>query len=213
MMMMNLGRAFLIKLLTVCSVVLLLMGCGEASPSAVTPSPMATAIAPTTSSVEENTVSSETDTGYPAADNRLPPGYVAPESTIEGLSPTVPDPDVILPETDSNTAAIGGVLAREITDQGYVPVQPRALILGRIIENDRGEQALISVSENAQRAELFATGVFLFSQVPPGDYGLVIDLGFTEFPLTDENGDQILLSIEGGTAVDLGQIIVRIPED
>jgi hypothetical protein len=105
------------------------------------------------------------------------------------------------------------VLAREITGEGYVPVQPRQVILGRIIENDVGEQALISVAENAQRAQLFATGIFLFNQVPPGSYAVVIDLGFTQFPLLDENGQQILLEIEGGTTIDLGQILVELPEE
>jgi hypothetical protein len=204
-----------VKLLVIFLLVFLTIGCGNAEKTATpTPAPVNT-VAATAPATEEEPSVSETDDAYPGVDNQQQQtaGYIAPQPTIEGLSPTIPDPEIIFPDTDPDTGVIGGVLAREITDQGYVPVQPHALILGRIIENSKGEQALISVAENAQQAELFATGIFLFRLVPPGDYGLVIDLGFTAFPLLDEDGQQILLKIEGGTIIDLGQIVVDLPED
>ena len=204
------------KLLIVCLLFFFAIGCGNASPTSTPPSPTNTDA--TTPEATQATTNSEptSDTGYPGTNNQpQTSGYLSPEESIvvEGVSPNIPDPEIIFPENNPNAGVVGGVLAREITDQGYVPVQPRELILGKIVENNLGEQVLISVAADSQRAQLFATGIFLFSDIPPGDYGIVIDLGFTQFPLLNENGEQILLTIEGGKTIDLGQILVEIPED
>lgn len=137
--------------------------------------------------------------------------YPGSSSGPVGL-PEPPDPERAIPNPDSNTAAIGGVLIREVGENGYLPVVPQALYLGKVLLNSAGEQALISQGSDSPQAQLFQTGVFIFSDVPPGTYGLVIDLGFSQFPLTDESGVDLLIDVEGGKAYDLGQVMVALPE-
>lgn len=216
------------KVIAVCNAValtlliLLLAACGAAS----NPTPQAIPVTIESAPASTSTGSSAPDTpsqtqqvvpssAYPGA---AYPGAVAGEATAYpgnssgsvGL-PEPPNPERTLPNPGSNTAAIGGVLIREVNDNSFLPVVPQALYLGEVLLNSAGEQALISQGTDSPQAQLFQTGVFVFNNVPPGTYALVIDVGFAQFPIKDENGAELLIDVEGGKAYDLGQVMVRLP--
>lgn len=189
----------------------LLSACGPSSDeTAETPQAEANVpvVVDSESREEATAVPADTTAGYPDPQTQaaLPdPGYPAP--TIEGLQPEPPNPEVNLPEAGSETAVVGGILIREITDQGFVPLIPRELILGEIVSVDTGDPAYVRTNADSLRAELFPTGIFIFRNVPPGEYGLVMDLGFSQFLI-----EGYTLTVEAGQVLDLGQVITTTPE-
>jgi hypothetical protein len=150
------------------------------------------------------------DSGYPgpsAPDNAYP-GQVQPMP--EGALSELPDPERSIPSPGSDTGSIGGFLIR-IEGDGFIPVTPRNLYLGRVLLDDQGRESVISRSSQSHRAELLSTGVFIFNNVTPGTYGLVVDIGMTEFPVLDENQQPLLLEVQAGQAIDLGAVTVELP--
>lgn len=137
--------------------------------------------------------------------------YPGPAPTMEGLQSEPPNPDLDLPDTNETTGVVGGVLIREITGQGYAPLIPQKLSLGEIVVSDSGGPALVRTRGDSPQAELFPTGIFIFRNVPPGEYGLVIDLGFTEFLVEQPDGGPLTFSLEAGQALDIGQVITQSP--
>lgn len=202
---------------------LLMAGCGAANTPTPEVIPVTVESAPATTG--ENTQNNPSQnletpptTDYPAPASGYPepsvveaPSYPGANSEPEGLTEP-PNPERNIPSPGSNTGAVGGVLIHQMGENSFEPVVPRALYLGEVLRNSAGEQALISQGSDSPQAQLFQTGVFIFSDVAPGTYGLIIDLGFAQFPLTDESGLELLIDVEGGQAYDLGQIMVRLSE-
>jgi hypothetical protein len=175
----------------------------------------------TTPSIEEKVVlgdaypASETPTmAYPGpgTTEEPPSGYPAPVNpTLPDFQPEPPDPVRDLPEPSGQAGVVGGVLIYEEPGVGYVPLQPVELILGELLYTDTGEAAYIRKGGGSPRAEFLPTGVFIFSTVPPGEYGLIVDMGYTELQVLDQGGAPTIYTIESGEALDLGQVIVELP--
>lgn len=157
--------------------------------------------------------------GYPeiAAEEAYPGSSSAgqtaayPGATSEEVFTTPPNPELELPAAQENNGVIGGVLIRQITDEGFIPFDPYELILAEIVENVEGQAAFITYNEQSKRAQTFPTGIFIFQEVPPGTYGLVVNMAVAEFPVRDADGKQIFITVEQGQAIDMGQVIVQMP--
>ena len=139
------------------------------------------------------------------------PAYPGSPALPDDISAEPPNPKRNLPAPVAGAGTIGGVLVREVTEGGFTPVTPLNLYLGNVLEDSKGRQALLAWSENSPKATLLPTGIFIFNNVAPGTYGLVIDLGFSQFPLTSQDGSDLLITVEAGQALDLGQIFVTLP--
>ena len=147
------------------------------------------------------------DEPYPGAGATLkpPPTAPYPGPTIEGLQAEPPNTERNLPAADSETGIVGGILIREIVGEGFIPFSPQKLILGEIITLDTGEPAYVGASGESPIAELLPTGIFIFRNVTPGDYNLVVDIGITQFLVGDT------FTVEAGQVIDLGQVIIELP--
>lgn len=148
--------------------------------------------------------------GYPAPEGGLS-AYPVPLDSSEEFLTEPPDPERELPVAPGDKGALAGVLVQEVVDKGFIPLNPRDLILAEVVLNSNGEMALLSYGEDSIRAEIFPTGVFVFRDVPPGNYGLVVDLVVSTFPVKNSEGVELTFVVEAGKAVDLGQIIVQLP--
>ena len=78
--------------------------------------------------------------------------------------------------------------------------------------NDLGEPSLLRYNNSSPHAQLLAGGIFLFQNVPPGSYAVIIDVGFTEFALQGEDGFDIILEVEAGKSINMGQVFVELPD-
>ena len=205
----------MLLLLSISIMLLLLVSCGNSDTNTpVVPTVTMMPTAPNGENPAESAVDNpDTQAGYPDPSTSASIDNAYPIQPPDNLLSEPPDPERDIPEPAADLGAVGGVLAREITDRGFIPVSPKALYLGEVIKSDQGREAFISVEDTSSpQAELFPTGVFVFNNVPPGKYGLVIDLGFAQFPVTNPEGGQMFIEVEAGKAVDLGQIMVTLPE-
>jgi hypothetical protein len=190
------GKALLILLLLA-----LVTACGPQEPA--TPEVQETA--------ESEADGAETpDNGYPGVTEE-DTGYPGPAQPQEELSDTPPNPERELPAAEPDTGVIGGVLVWEVTENGFAPLTPVSFRLAEIVRDESGEPMMLRDSELSPQAQIFPTGVFVFQAVPPGTYGLVVDVGYAKFPVTDESGEPRLIDIAAGEALDLGQIITTLP--
>lgn len=152
------------------------------------------------------------ESGYPGVGiaGSADPGY--PGASIpEDALPEPPNPERDIPAPGTDAGAVGGVLIREVSGAGFLPVTPLALYLGEVLTDSQGRQALIAQGDDSPQAQLLPTGVFIFNNVQPGTYGLVIDIGVSQFPITGEDGLPLLIEVEADKAIDLGQVFVELP--
>jgi hypothetical protein len=185
---------------------ILLIGC-QTEGVTVEPPEITVAISPTNQPSEDGAYPS------PLTTATLPQGY--PESDASQNNGNYlaepPNPERQLPEASAESAVIGGVLLQEEPGLGYIPLIPLKFLLGKVLFTDSGEPAYIRTGGDSSSAELFDTGIFVFHAVEPGEYGLVVDLGFTQFPILNEDGTPRTINVTSGQVLDLGQVITQIP--
>lgn len=140
-----------------------------------------------------------------------PAAYPDAASPQEEILPAPPDPARDLPPASADSGVIGGALIRELSEEGFMPLDPHELILASIVTNDAGTPMFLRHDEDALRAETFPTGVFVFHDVPPGRYGLIVGIGITQFPVRTPDGAELLVDVTPGAVIDLGQVIVQFP--
>lgn len=191
----------------------ILTACNNSNTPQATPSPS------DSSDSGQPAVTTESNTsGYPApgSEAAYPGGTAAevadyPGAAGEEIFAEPPNPERELPAAQGNNGVVGGVLIREVTAEGFIPFDPYQLILAEIATNAEGQPAFITYNDQSKRAETFPTGVFVFQEVPPGTYALVVNMAVAEFPVEDEAGNQMMITVEPGQALDLGQVIVKMP--
>ncbi len=146
---------------------------------------------------------------YPEPEVESAADYPAPS---EQGSAELPDPERNVEVANQETGAVGGVLVRELDNGGYQSVVPIDLFLAEMVLDSNGQPMFVGKTDASPSANLFDTGVFVFQNVVPDTYGLIIDLGFSQFPINDENGEIRLVEVVSGEAIDLGQVFVELPE-
>jgi hypothetical protein len=213
---MKIRTATIFKLLLCCSFLLVgILACSSNDIPVIitdgdTPTESDTSQQPTDSSLTD-----EQSYPGPAADAATSayPGDETRPNTVLGQEVLVdpPDPDRSLPAAAGESSVIGGVLIREIQGEGFLPLNPHELILANIVTNTDGEPMLISYNDQSVRAETFSTGIFVFNNVPPGTYALIVNLAVMEFPVRDADGTELFITVEPGSTIDLGQVFTKFP--
>jgi hypothetical protein len=178
------------------------------------PTPTTAATAATAAPAPSSTATGQE--AYPGPGMATPtsqrdPSYPGPSQGPEGLVTAPPNPDREMPEAAGELGAVGGVLIQELVGQGFIPMDPFEFVLAEVVLDSNGNPTLIGFDDNAPRAETFPTGVFLFTDVPPGTYGLVVNIAVTQFAIKNPDGTVMLVTVEPGQAIDLGQVITQGP--
>ena len=133
-------------------------------------------------------------------------GYPVDESTSQNHG--LPE-DLEIPAPSEGTAVIHGVLI-SLSDENSPYIAP-ALYLGTLLSANNGEGPYlgsISVDEDPLGQQA-TNGKFLFTDVPPGNYGLFIWTPVNAFIIKDEKTTEpIIMEIAAGETIDLGTIYV-----
>lgn len=119
---------------------------------------------------------------------------------------------VFLPTPSLPTiATVGGRLVR--THNGIIePIAETNIMLAPVIYSADGTPVLAAVDkETALMATTDKNGAFVFVDIPPGTYGIVIITPVGLFLLQEKNGNDFLFEVRGGTVLDLGEIQTRLP--
>ena len=88
------------------------------------------------------------------------------------------------------------------------PVANVKLALGEILLDDNGEERMVGYdASTAPTTTTDTDGQFIFRDIPPGRYGLILDIVMSSFLLFDESsGEAMLIDILADEVVDLGNL-------
>lgn len=131
-------------------------------------------------------------------------GYPIDDSTSQ--EHTIPD-DLDIPAPSEGTAVVHGELISLSAENS--PYIAPALYLGTILTSESGTfLGSISVDEDPEGLQA-SNGKFVFTDVPPGNYGLFIWTPVNAFIIKDEKTTEpIILEVTAGETYDLGTIYV-----
>lgn len=134
-------------------------------------------------------------------------GYPAPDVTPYVL--VFPD-HIIIPTLTNDT---GIILGRMVTKNGSNnPYLATAIYLGEVIEPDNPMYPpLISLDDEVNpMATQDKAGNFIFENIKPGNYGLIIWSPFSQTLIEDPNrvGFPLLIEVKEGELVDIGTVII-----
>jgi hypothetical protein len=105
-----------------------------------------------------------------------------------------------------DTGAVSGFLLR-----GDPPgaVQLGLLYLGEVALDSEGTPIMASVDKQvAPKTAAGPSGQFLFTNVPPGQYALVLDLISSSVVLRNPlSGEDLLIDVVAGQVTDLGRLV------
>jgi len=137
------------------------------------------------------------DSGYPAEETRVEEENILPDVL------TIPTPS-------ADSGVVSGKLLGKTDDQPYIAP---GLYLGKLIrsnQEDSDTPPLIGISTGSDPKAIQANdGTFVFTDVPPGEYVLIIWAPMSIVPITDpETQSELIVTIEAGDAVDLGTVYV-----
>lgn len=151
------------------------------------------------------------DEGYPSTGTPIPvnndPGYPAPES--ENYSSEYPDEITIPPLKNELGIVTGRLVANSDRTDPYLAT---SIYLGKAIEaNLTDYPPLISLDTTSDPLAVQAkNGDFIFSDVEPGIYGLIIWSPFSQTVIQnpDKDGFPLLVEVMPGKIKNLGVIVL-----
>jgi hypothetical protein len=201
---MNIQRLFSL-LASICAIIVISSACTETSPEA----PGATSTPETTDTAAEP----YPDPGAAAADTSI-------EEAYPGAGPSAPEPQptvvFVIPTPTSQGGVIHGTMHDFTTGEAFDPVSARGInvYLAEIITSERGlsEFATLDTS-TAPTSGLDSEGAFVFSDVEPGRYAIVIDTPVAQrmTQVAPDTEEDVLVTVESGEAVDVGTVYAQFP--
>lgn len=133
----------------------------------------------------------------------------SPVPTVEMVS-ILPTPFVFDSEdlkTTVATGAVTGVLLLQ-TETGVQPVTDMKMALGEALVDDKGAEHFVSYDSHlAPVSYTDSNGRFVFEEIKPGRYGLVLDLVVNQYLLHEADSSYTLLfEVVAGEVIDLGRL-------
>jgi hypothetical protein len=185
--------------------VLLLVACSDEQPT-TTEEIGPTATTAVAQQAPTQAAASGTEQAYPAQQEQPTSPYPEPPSTGEALAGTIED----VPEPSSDSlGTVTGIVVIEAEDDS--PVQEALLYLGRIIMLDSGQPGMSALNkQTAPHTQTNMAGQFIFSDIEPGNYTLILDRITDSFVLNQPGGGDLIIPVEAGQITDLGEL--RYPE-
>lgn len=194
-----------LTIITLAALLVLATACNEPAGSPTPTPPQAAteqASSDATSPGEESAYPPPAVNGYPAPGAPSDSSYPPPEE----VGPTASAVLEVVPEPSSNeVGTVTGILILE-TDQP-VPVSEELLYLGSVVQLDDGRPGMSSLDKStAPKTGTNQVGQFIFENVPAGQYTLILDLITTSFLLNTPEGGDLIITVQGGEIVDLGEL-------
>jgi hypothetical protein len=115
------------------------------------------------------------------------------------------DVQTSMPTPSDEQAVITGVLLQGTSE--LKPVVNAILYLADIINSSDGIKAAASFDrQSSPNTQTDKNGRFVFTEVEPGEYALVLDRIYNSFLLQDPDGGDFLFTAEAGEVLDLGDL-------
>lgn len=125
----------------------------------------------------------------------------------ESVLPTPVVYDVSSLKTTAETGALTGVLLLK-TQDGVEPVTDIKMAVGEVLVDDEGNERMVGYEPSvAPVSYTDSTGRFVFEDLKPGRYGLIVDIVLSSFLLFEEGTPNALLfDVKAGEVTDLGNL-------
>lgn len=192
------------RLVLILAVAALLGACSNA------PQTPATQVPTTQNSTGEPTAA--VDSAYPAPATEG--AYPGPEG--EPTDPAVSNEPIVVPQpSSSSVGVVHGLLFQNTTDGQRTPVAGYTVYLGKILKNTEGVESVVEVNPSGSPKSIInGLGQFVFADVPPGRYGLLLETGAKgQLLLNDpQSGGNFIIEVTGGDTRDLGELAYALPE-
>jgi len=130
------------------------------------------------------------------------------------VSPLPTPAEVDIPQPKAGFGTVGGILlVKNPRAEGTftsVPITP--IFLAPVIYTNDGKSAFAGLDYNTDPTGTTGeTGIFVIQNVPPGRYGVVVLQGSIPYLIKNEKGEDYIISVEAGKALDLGEIHADLP--
>lgn len=196
---MNFSRRLLLFVLATT----LLGACSQpaAQPDQPTAAPIAPAAQPVATAAGAYPGPDSVTSAYPG------PGGAPVEPTVDSNPIVVPQP------ASADVGVTTGTLYR--LDEGKrVPMSGALLYLGTLLKNSEGAEAMVQLDRTiAPKAITNGLGQFVFTDLPPGRYGLMFDAIEGVLLLNDpDDSSDMIIEVTGGQINDLGELAYLLPD-
>jgi len=117
-------------------------------------------------------------------------------------------PAIVQTPASDQVGTVTGHIIRLPTKGDPEPLAGAPLYLGAILKNPDGQDRLVEVSpETSPKTSADDQGRFVFSNIPPGRYGLMLDTPVGTLLLNNpETGGDLIVEVTGGKVLDLGEL-------
>jgi hypothetical protein len=117
--------------------------------------------------------------------------------------------NLVIPTPSSENGVVTGQLF--VGGEGGAPYIGTLYLAKTLPPSTPGYPPLIAFSEKSDQLGIqdVETGKFLFTDVKPGQYAIIIWTPFGGNPLTDVKGDSLIFTVNAGEVTDLGVIPIQ----
>jgi len=141
-------------------------------------------------------------------------GQVAPPNTSNGTTSSAPAAGIPSPASDQVGIVTGKLLNKKPQDT-LKPLRGAPIYLGKVLKSQQGVEGMVELAkETAPKATVDAQGQFVFTDVPPGHYGLMLDTPLGAILLNKPvTGDSMVADVVGGKTFDFGELHYELDID
>ncbi|MEM2676118.1 MAG: hypothetical protein QXT10_06470 [Candidatus Bathyarchaeia archaeon] len=113
--------------------------------------------------------------------------------------------------SSSDVAIISGRLLRDLGSHSE-PMVGTKILLASVLRAEDGTPIMVGASEETSPAAITAeNGAFIFTDVIPGTYGIVVVTPIGLFLIRDKMGKDFLFTVQPGAVLDLGEVHTTLP--
>ncbi|MDY6895134.1 MAG: hypothetical protein SVO01_06945 [Thermotogota bacterium] len=151
-------------------------------------------------------------------DNEYDPILAYPSHPVEPSSSNSINPDentgasinkeIMIPTPKANSMVIHGKLMSNETNQILPDIELR---LATIIPVNPGTGYIVSTNEDSPKTYTNDNGEFLFADIDPDDYVLILNTPFNSYPIVDIDDNHIEIYAGVENLIDLGTVYVYWP--
>ena len=130
------------------------------------------------------------------------------QTPASAANTTTLQPAIVQTPASDTVGTVTGRIIRLPSKAAPEPLAGAPLYLGTILKNPDGKDRLVELSkETAPKTMTDGQGRFVFTNIPAGRYGLMLDTPIGTLLLNHpDNGGDLIVEVTGGKVLDLGEL-------